>query len=57
MNTSKLKIPFNAKYQERSIRFPKPEGVKTPWYEAAGDVPTTLDYFDGSMIDAVEATA
>ena len=57
MSTSKLKVPYNAKYQQRSIRFPKPEGVKTPWYEAAGEIPTTLDYFDGAMIDAIEATA
>ena len=57
MSTSKLKVPYNAKYQTRSIRFPKPDGVKTPWYAAAGDIPTTLDYFDGSMIDAIEATA
>ena len=57
MSTNKMKVPYNAKYQTRSIRFPKPEDVKTPWYAAAGDIPTTLDYFDGAMIDAIEATA
>ena len=55
--TETLKVPFNVKYQERSITFPVPEQVKTPWFKAAGEIPTTLNYFDGSMVDAVEATA
>lgn len=55
--TETLKAPFNVKYQERSITFPVPEQVKTPWFKAAGEIPTTLNYFDGSMVDAVEATA
>ena len=31
--------------------------VKTPWYSQMGDVPLHLDYFQGSMYDAVEAIA
>lgn len=56
-NAEILKQPFNVKYQERSISFPVPEKVKTPWFKAAGEIPTTLNYFDGSMADALEATA
>ena len=56
-NAEILKTPFNVKYQERSISFPVPEKVKTPWFKAAGEIPTTLKYFDGSMADALEATA
>ena len=56
-NTEKLKRPYNVKYQTRSVSFPVPANVKTPWFKTAGDIPTTLNYFDGSMIDAVEATA
>ena len=55
--TETLKIPYNVKYQERSISFPVPDQVKTPWFKAAGEIPTTLQYFDGSMADALEATA
>ncbi len=55
--TETLKIPYNVKYQERSISFPVPDQVKTPWFKAAGEIPTTLNYFDGSMADALEATA
>lgn len=49
--------PHNVKLQTRSIRFPVPEGVRAPWMEHNGGIPGRLDYFDGSMIDAVEATA
>ena len=42
---------------EHTICFPIPEGVKTPWFQSAGEVPTTLNYYNGSMIDAVEETA
>lgn len=56
-NTEKLKVPYNVKYQERSITFPIPDGVRTPWFQTAGEIPTTLNYFDGSMVDALEATA
>ena len=52
-NAEILKTPFNVKYQERSISFPVPEKVKTPWFKAAGEIPTTLNYFDGSMADAL----
>ena len=31
--------------------------VKTPWIPFLGDVPATLDYFQGSMFDAVEKIA
>lgn len=55
--TEKLKQPYNVKYQTRSISFPVPPSVKTPWFKTAGGIPITLNYFDGSMIDAVEATA
>lgn len=52
-----MKEPLNVKYMKRSVQWPVPEGVKTPWYAVAGDIPVTLNYFDGSMIDALEATA
>ena len=31
--------------------------VKTPWYAKMGDIPCHLDYFQGSMVEAVEAVA
>ena len=31
--------------------------VKTPWKDYMGDVPMHLDYFEGSMFEAVEAIA
>ena len=31
--------------------------AKTPWKEYMGDVPMHLDYFDGSMFEAVAAIA
>ncbi|MBQ9980118.1 MAG: hypothetical protein IJP23_03575 [Oscillospiraceae bacterium] len=31
--------------------------VKTPWKDYIGDVPFTLDYFEGSMFEAVEKIA
>ena len=40
-----------------SICFPIPEGVKTPWFQTAGEVPTSLSYYNGSMVDPIEATA
>ena len=42
---------------EESICFPIPEGVKTPWFKMSGDVPHTLNYYNGSMVDTIEATA
>lgn len=56
-NDQVLKEAPNIKYQERSITFDVPEGVQTPWFDTAGDIPVTLQYFDGSMVDALEATA
>ncbi|MDO4458796.1 MAG: AMP-binding protein [Clostridia bacterium] len=57
MTINEIKEPLLLKYQKKSIEFPIPEGVKTPWFKSAGDVPVTLKYFDGSMIDAIEASA
>ena len=31
--------------------------AKTPWASSVGDMPMTLDYFDGSMFEAVERIA
>ena len=31
--------------------------AKTPWASSVGDMPMTLDYFDGSMFEAVERVA
>ena len=31
--------------------------AKAPWKAHLGDVPFTLDYFEGSMFEAVEAIA
>ena len=31
--------------------------AKTPWYSSLGDMPATLEYFDGSMFDAVQKVA
>lgn len=59
MITNKLNEPLLTKFQKSSIRFSIPETVKTPWFKVANEdgLPTTLDYFDGSMIDAIEASA
>ncbi len=42
---------------DRCIPFPVPEGVKTPWFKVAGDIPVTLKYYNGPMIDTIETTA
>ena len=42
---------------EDCVGYPKPEGVKTPWYQVAGDLPVNLKYYNGSMVDTIEATA
>ena len=42
---------------EDSISFPVPEKVPTPWFHTAGDIPTTLHYYNGPMIDTIETTA
>ena len=31
--------------------------VKTPWIAHLGDIPASLDYFEGSMAEAVERIA
>ena len=31
--------------------------AKTPWKDYMGDVPMQLDYFNGAMIEGIEATA
>ena len=42
---------------EDSVGFPVPETVKTPWFDAAGDIPVVLNYYNGPMVDTIEATA
>ena len=56
-NDGKIKEPYNVRYMKKSITFSIPDEVKTPWFETAGDIPKTCRYFDGNMIDAIEATA
>lgn len=50
-------IPANNDYIKKWISFPIPEKVKTPWFQSADTIPVTLKYFDGSMVEALEATA
>ena len=42
---------------EDCVGYSKPEGVKTPWYQVAEDLPVNLKYYNGSMVDTIEATA
>ena len=37
--------------------FPVPETVKTPWKDYRGDLPFTLEYFNGTMYEKVEDIA
>lgn len=39
--------------ESEKIVFPIPEGVKTPWFKSRGDLPETLEYFDGTMYEKV----
>ena len=39
------------------MKFPKPDSVKTPWTSFLNGIPARLDYFDGSMCEAVERIA
>ena len=39
------------------IVFPVPETVKTPWEAYRGDLPFTLEYFNGTMYEKVEEIA
>ena len=40
-----------------SVSFPEPKGVKTPWFKIAGDLPVKLKYYNGPIVDTIEATA
>ena len=40
-----------------NIVFPVPEDVKTPWFSSIGDLPKTLEYFNGTIYEKVEQTA
>ena len=42
---------------ENCIRFPLPDGVRTPWFSTAGEVPVSLSYYNGPIVDTIEATA
>ncbi len=39
------------------VSFPIPEGVHTPWFKNTGEIPVTLKYYNGSMVDTLEDTA
>ena len=39
------------------IVFPIPKTVKTPWFKSRGDLPMTLEYFDGTMYEKVAEIA
>lgn len=43
--------------EKGKIVFPIPETVKTPWFKSIGDLPETLEYFNGSIYEKVEETA
>lgn len=59
MTTNKINEPLLTKYQKSSLKFSVPDEIKTPWFKVAEEdgLPTSLNYFDGSMIDAIEASA
>ena len=42
---------------EDSVSFPEPKGVRTPWFKIAGELPVKLRYYDGPIVDTIEATA
>ncbi|MDO4176483.1 MAG: AMP-binding protein [Bacillota bacterium] len=42
---------------EKTRTFDIPEGVKTPWFGFAGDLPQTLVYSDGTMYEKLAAIA
>lgn len=42
---------------DESISFAIPENVDTPWFKTAGEIPVNLKYYNGSMVDTIEATA
>ena len=39
------------------IVFPIPDSVKTPWFKSNGDLPRTLEYFNGTMYEKVAEVA
>ena len=43
--------------ENEKIVFPIPEGVKTPWFKSRGDLPETLEYFNGTMYEKVAEIA
>ena len=40
-----------------NIVFPVPETVKIPWDKSRGELPLTVEYFNGTMYEKVEETA
>ena len=42
---------------EESIYFGNDKNVDTPWYKSVEGIPTALKYYNGSMVDTIEATA
>ena len=40
-----------------NIVFPVPDKVKIPWDRSRGDLPLTVEYFNGTMYEKVEETA
>lgn len=52
--TIKMEYKLNEK---GNIVFEIPEGVKTPWFKSRGDLPETLEYFNGSMYEKVAEIA
>jgi long-chain acyl-CoA synthetase len=43
--------------EKGNIVFPVPETVKRPWEKSAGDLPLTLEYFNGTMYEKLADTA
>ncbi len=39
------------------IVFPIPDGVNTPWFRSTGELPRTLEYYNGTMFEKVESIA
>lgn len=43
--------------EKGKIVFPVPENVKRPWERSAGDLPLTLEYFNGTMYEKIAESA
>ena len=43
--------------EKGNIVFPVPETVKIPWDKSRGELPLTVEYFNGTMYEKVEETA